>query len=132
MQVVHLHERYAGGVVYPAHNSGVVTRWKIGDDRRFAWVCRGVAAVLNILDLVVSDDAADYRLLPIIVGGDQSSVSVVEFQCWISQEIRNPVLAKLTANSTYDHVLWLGSLYDETANHYVSVSSNETTSTDIP
>ena len=55
MQVVHLHERNSGGVVYPAYDGGVVTRWKVCDDRRFTRVPRSVAAVLNVLDLVLGD-----------------------------------------------------------------------------
>ena len=53
MQVVHFHERNSGGVVYPAHDGGVVTRWKVCDDRRFARVRRSVAAVLNVLHLLL-------------------------------------------------------------------------------
>ena len=52
MQVVHFYERNSGGVVYPAHDGGVVTRWKVGDDRRFARVRWSVAAVLNVLHLI--------------------------------------------------------------------------------
>ena len=52
IQVVHFHERNSGGVVYPTHDGGVVTRWEVCDDRRFARVRRSVAAVLNVLDLV--------------------------------------------------------------------------------
>ena len=40
MQVVDFHERNFGGVVYPTHDGGVVTRWEVCDDRRFASVPR--------------------------------------------------------------------------------------------
>ena len=59
MQIVHFHERNSGGVVYPTHDGGVVTRWEVCNDRGFACVRRSVAAVLNILDLVLGDDAAE-------------------------------------------------------------------------
>src|SRR6266403_676606 len=131
MQVVHFHERNSSGVVYPTHDGGVVTRWEVCDDRRFPRVRRSVAAVLNVLDLVLGDDAADYRMLPVVVGGNQSSGAIVQFQCRISQGIRNAKLAELRANGTYDHVLWLSPLYDEPANHHVVASLNKTTSTDI-
>src|SRR4051794_21522490 len=101
MQVVHLYQPDAGGVVYAADDGGVITGWKIGDNRRFARVRWSVAAILNILDLVVRDDAADDCLSPIVVGGNQSSVSAVQFQCRISQEIRNAMLAEFRANRTY-------------------------------
>src|SRR5262245_15275430 len=130
MQFVHFHEGNSGSVVYPAHDSGVVTRWKIGDDRRFARVRRSVAAVLNILDLVPGDDAADDRMLPVVVRGKQS-IALMQFQCRIGEKIRNPMLAKLRTNGTYDHVLWLSPLYDEAANHHLIASLNKTTSTNI-
>ena len=69
MQVVHFHERNSGGVVYATHDGGVVTWWKVCDDRRFVRVRWSVAAVPNVLDLVVGDDAADDRLLPVVVRG---------------------------------------------------------------
>src|SRR5262245_6469045 len=105
MEIVHLHERNSGGVAYPAHNGGVVTRWKIGDDRRFVRVHWSVAAILNVLDLVLGDDAADDRVLPVVVRGNQSPVAIVQFQCRISQKLRNPILAEFRADGTYDHVL---------------------------
>ncbi len=49
MQVVDFHERNSGGVVYPTHGGGVVTRREGRDDRRFPGVRWSVAAVLNLL-----------------------------------------------------------------------------------
>ena len=91
-----------------------------------------MAAVLNRLDLIASNNPADDRGLPIIIAANQSPVAIVQFQCRISQGIRNTILAELRANGTYDHVLWLRALYDEPANHHVVASLNETTSTNIP
>ena len=79
VQVVHFHERNSSGVIYPTHDGGVVTRWKVCDDRRFVRIRWSVAAVLNVADLVLSDDAADDRGLPIIVAGDQSAAAIVQF-----------------------------------------------------
>src|SRR5262245_55963538 len=131
MQVVHLHERNSGGTVHPAHDRGVVARWKACDDRRFARVRWSVAAVLNILDLVVRDDAANNRMPPVVIAANHSSVSVVQFQRRISEEIRNIMLAQLRANSTYDHVSRLTPLNDESANHYVIASLHKATGTNI-
>src|SRR5512147_1469912 len=103
MQIVHLHERDSGGVVYPAHNGSVITRWQAGDDCGFVWVGRSVAAVLYFLDLVLRDDAADDCLPPVIVGGNQSSCAVVQLQGRISQEVQNTMLAELRSNGTYDY-----------------------------
>src|SRR5260370_1269072 len=119
MQVVHFHERNSDGVIYPAHDGGVVTRWKVRDDRRFVRVRRSMAAVLNVLDLVLGDDAADYRLLPVVIRGNQSPAGIVQFQCWIAHCIWNSVLTELRANRTQDHPLWLSPLYNESANHHV-------------
>ena len=130
MQVVHFHERNSSGVVYPTHDGGVVTRWEVCDDRRFARVRRSVAAVLNVLHLIAGDDSADDRLLPVVVRGQSKPRAIVQFQCRISQGIRNAILAELRANGTYDHVLWLSPLYDEPANHHVVASLNKATSTE--
>ena len=46
-------------------------------------------AVLDRADLVASDNPADYRSLPVIIRGNQSSGAVVQFQCRISQCIGN-------------------------------------------
>src|SRR5215510_4872965 len=131
IQVVHFHERNSGGVVYPTHDGGVVTRWEGCDDRGFPRVARSAAAVLDILDLIASDDAADYRMLPVIVGGNQNPVAIVQFQCRISKGIRNAILAELRTNGTDDHVLWPSPLYDESADHHVIASLNKTTSTNV-
>src|SRR5882724_8432964 len=93
MQVVHFHEPNSSGAVYPTHDGGVVTGREVCDDRRFARVRRGVAAVLNVLDLVLVDDSANDRMLPVVVRGNQSPGAIVQFQCWISQGIRNAILA---------------------------------------
>ena len=93
-------------------------------------VRRSVAAVLNVLDLAAGDDSADYRMLPVVIRGNQSPSAIVQFQFWISQGIRNAVPAELRANSTYDHVLWLNPLYDEPANHHIVAGLNKTTSTE--
>ena len=70
MQVVHFDERNSCGVVYPTQDGSVVTRREVCDDRRFARVRRSVAAVLNVLDLVLGDDAAYDRMLPVVVRGN--------------------------------------------------------------
>src|SRR5881628_2837623 len=75
MQVVHFHERNSRGVVYPAYDRGVIAGWKVCDDRRFARISWSVAAVLNSLDLISSDDAADDRGLPVVVRGNQIPVA---------------------------------------------------------
>src|SRR2546421_12558315 len=85
MQVVHFHERNSSNVVYPTHDGGVATRWEVCHDRRFPRVTRNVAAALNVLDFVLGDDAADYRMLPVVVRGNQSPGAIVQFQCRISQ-----------------------------------------------
>src|SRR5438067_151619 len=131
MQVVHFHERNSSGVIYPTHDGGVVTRWKVCDDRRFTRVPRSVAAVLNVLDLVLGDDAADDRMLPVVVRGNQSPVGIVQFQCWITQRIRNSVASELRTNSTQNHPLWLTPLYNESANHHVVARLHKGASAEI-
>src|SRR5436309_2932401 len=105
MQVVHFHERDSGGVVYPTDNGGVVTRWEVCDDRRFTRVPRSVSAVLNVLHLIGGDDAANDRMLPVVIRCNQSPVAIVQFQCRISQYIWNSVLTELRANRTQNYRL---------------------------
>src|SRR6476659_332935 len=45
MQIVHFDEPNSSGVVYPAHDGGVITRSKVGDDSGFVRVCWSVPAV---------------------------------------------------------------------------------------
>ena len=78
-----------------------------------------MAAVLNILNLIAGDDPADDRGLPVVVRGNQSAVSIVQFQCWIGHCICNSVLSELRANRTQNHPLWLCPLYNEPSNHQV-------------
>src|SRR5262249_44775846 len=56
-KVVHFHQRNSSRVTYTSNDSGVVTRWQVRNDRRFPPVSRSVAAVLNLLDLVVCDNS---------------------------------------------------------------------------
>ena len=87
LQIVHFHQSNSSGVVYAAHNRGVVARWQIRDNRRFACRSRSVAAVLNVADLIAGDNPADYRRLPVIVRANQCSRRIVQFQCRIGQRI---------------------------------------------
>src|SRR5207253_8268021 len=78
-----------------------------------------MAAVLNIVDLVLGDDPADDGSLPVIIGANQSPIAIVQFQCRISQRIWNTILTELGANGADNHSLWSASLHDETANQHV-------------
>src|SRR5690349_1521180 len=90
---VHFHESNSGHVVYTAHDGCVVTPSEDYVDRGFARVPRSVAAVLNKLDLVRGDDPAEDRMLPVVVGGNQSTSAIMQFQRRISQNIWNALLA---------------------------------------
>ena len=79
-----------------------------------------MAAVLNIADLIAGDNPAEYRRLPVIIGSNQCSGPVVQFQSRISQRIGDPILRELRANRTNDHPLWPSSaLNNKTANHHM-------------
>ena len=90
-----------------------------------------MAAVLNILDLVLGDNPADDGSLPVIIGGNQSPIASVQFQCRISQRIWNTILTELGANGADNHSLWSASLHDETANQHVVARLHKGASTDI-
>src|SRR6476620_5092344 len=117
--MVRLHETNSRAAVHPAHDRCVAARWKVCDNRRFPSVSRSVTAVLNFLGLVVADDAADSRNLPIVIRGNLTSTSIVQFQCRIRQWIGNTVLTELGTDGTYDHSLCSRALDDEPANHHV-------------
>src|SRR5262249_20248542 len=113
------------------NNGGVVTRWQICYDRRFAYHIGSVTAVLNILDLVSSDDPADDFSQPVIIGGNQSSVAIVQFQCRIGQWIGNTILAELRPNCTNNHPLWPTALNNKTANHHALARLNKGAGRDV-
>src|SRR5205807_1752412 len=73
LQIVHFHQSNSGGAVYTTHDRRVVACWQVCDDRRFSSVTRCVTAVLDFLHLIVCDDPADDRGLPVIIRGNQSA-----------------------------------------------------------
>src|SRR4029077_6565056 len=88
-------------------------------DRRLAGRSGNVAAVLDGADLAAGDDAAEYRRLPVIVGSNQRSGPIVQFQSWIIQGIGDSIMHELRANGANDHPLWPSTFNNETANHHV-------------
>src|SRR5437899_1885219 len=131
MQIVHFHQSNSGGTVYTTHDRGVVARWQVRNDRRFPCVPRSVTAIDDILDLVVRDNPADYRSLPVIIAANQSPGAVVQFQCRILHWIGNAVLAKLRANGAYDDSLCSRALYDESSDHHVVARLHKAAGTDV-
>src|SRR5881397_1180189 len=113
MQVVHFHQSNSGGAVYTTHDGRVVARWKLCDNRRFPSVTRCVTAVLDFLHLVMGDNPADDRRLPIIIAANQSSRAIVQFQGRVLQRIGNPKLTELRTNGADDHSLGLYTLDNE-------------------
>ena len=63
IQIVHFDKPNSRGVVHPADNRGVVTRWQCCDNRRLPWICWSMAAVPDILNLIAGDDPANYRII---------------------------------------------------------------------
>src|SRR5260370_1157013 len=90
-----------------------------------------MAAVLNIADLIAGDNPAEYRRLPVIIGSNQRSGPVVQFQSRITQCVGDPMLRELGANGTNDHHLWPNPLNDKTANHHVFTGLNKSASADV-
>ena len=73
----------------------------------------------DITDLVLSDDPVNYRVLPVIVGGNQSSSAIVQLQGRISERVRNAILGKLRTNGANNYPLWFAPLNNEAANYHV-------------
>ena len=90
-----------------------------------------MAAVLNIADLIAGDNPAEYRRLPVIIGSNQCSAPVVQFQSGISQGIGDPKLSELRANRTNDHPLWSSPLDNKTTNHHMLARLNKAAGADV-
>ena len=93
----------------------------IADSLAIGW---SVAAVHECRGPGSGDNSADYRGLPVIVRGDQSSCAVVQFQGGISQCTWNIIwrCTELRTYGTNNHLFCAGSLNDKAANHYVVIS----------
>src|SRR5438477_4305367 len=115
VQVVYFHESNASGVVHTRYNGGVVARLQLRNYRRLRWVSWSMPAGLNSGDLAGCDNATDYRMLPIIVRGNQSSCAIVQFQGGIRQCIGNIIWrrSELRTYGTNNHSLGAHSLNDE-------------------
>src|SRR6266576_4018127 len=131
MQIVHFHQSNPCRVIYTVDDRSVVARWKVCDDCRFAWVTRCVAAVYDILDLVLGDNSADDRSLPVIIRGNQRSSAIVQFQCGISHWIRNAILTELRANGANNYPFGSRALHDKPADHHVVARLHKGARTDI-
>src|SRR5262249_5702450 len=131
MQIVDFHQSNSHSAVYPAHDRGVVTCWKVCNDRGFPRVPRRQPAVHDILHLILSDDPADYGSLPVIIRSNQGSVAIVQFQCWVGQWIGNAKLTELRANRTNNHSLWCSALNNEATNHHVVTYLHKAASADV-
>src|SRR5438874_791645 len=103
LQIIHLHESHTSGVAHTAYNCSVIARLQRCDDRRLTWLSWSVPTVLDRADLVAGDDPANYRRLPVIIRSDQSTCTVVQVQCRISQCIGNSKVGKLGADGTQNN-----------------------------
>src|SRR3954469_25892068 len=129
LQIVHFHESYSRGAINAAHDRCVIACREICYDGRFPSICGSPSSIEDLLDLVVHYNPADYCRLPIIVGGNQSSGAIVQFECWISQNVGYAELTEFRANRANNHSLWSVSCNDETSNHDVVIHLDEATST---
>ena len=92
---------------------------------------RSMPAVLNIHDLVLGDNPADDRSLPVIIIGNHSTSAVVQFQGRISQYVLNAVPSELRANGAHDHPLCSAPLDNEPSDHYVIARQNNAATADV-
>src|SRR6266540_3957115 len=78
-----------------------------------------MATVLNVLDLVLGDEATDAGMLPVIIRGNQSSSVVVQLQGRISQRIRKAILTQLRAYGANNQPLCFAPLNNEASDQRV-------------
>src|SRR5215831_12476656 len=90
-----------------------------------------MAAILNVADLTAGDNPADYCGLPVVIGSNQCSTPIVQFQYRITQCIGDPILGELRADRTNDHSLWPSALNDKAANHHMLARLNEAAGADV-
>lgn len=65
-------------------------RLQVCNDRRLAWLPRSMPAALNIHDLVLGDNPADDRSLPVIIRGNQSSAALCSSRIGSVNTFRTP------------------------------------------
>src|SRR5947208_1359971 len=129
--MLHFYEANSGAGIESTHHGGLVTRRQDPNDGRFPLSPRGQAGIHDILHLVLSDNPADDRRLPVIIRSNQISGAIVQFQCGILQWIGNAELTELRANGAYDHSLCSRALDNETTNHHVVPGLHRSASTDV-
>src|SRR5439155_26655236 len=130
-QVGHIHQGTSDLDDYCTHRRSVVARWKICNDCRLQCVTRSVTAIDDILNLVVGDDSTDDCVLPVVVKANESSGTIVQFQCGISQWRRHPILTEFRTNGPYNDSLCSCALDDESADHHVITRLHKAASTDV-
>src|SRR5215208_3252955 len=123
-EIVHFAESNSSGVVYAAHDCGVITCRQLCYDRRFPSVSGGVAAGLDLADLVGGDNSADDGRRPVVIKANQRSCAVMQLQCRISQGIGNAILGELRANRPNNYSFWCP-LNHEASNHHIVTRLNQ-------
>src|SRR6188768_3734927 len=90
LQSIGLDQGDPGRLAFAANNRSVVSRGeKRSDDGRFAIVGRNELGGADRLNL---------RISPVIVEPDNRSISVVEFDRWVRQRVRNPCTSQTRTN----------------------------------
>src|SRR5262245_46228255 len=80
IQIVHFHESNSGGVIHTTHDRGVVTWRQVGNDRGFPSVCWSMATVPDVTYLVGGNGASYDRMNPVIIRGNQSASTIMQFK----------------------------------------------------
>src|ERR1043165_5631663 len=81
-QDINFHQTDADTGIFALHDRCVGAGGESADDGGFARIRRWDSRVDNFLFLV---------RLPIIIGGEQSAVAVVQFQSWVLERVRHPL-----------------------------------------
>src|SRR5262249_2564487 len=129
--IVHFREGHSSGVIHTTHDRRVVTRWQICYDRRFSCVLGRVPAGQDLSPLIASDNPAEDRSLPVIIGSNQRSRNIVQLQRGINHCIGNAMLSELRTYCSNNHLLCLGSLNNESPYHHVVTCLNKGPRTDV-
>jgi hypothetical protein len=81
--------------------------------------------------LIAGDNPADYRMPPVIIGGNQSSGAIMQLQRGISEHVGNAILSQFRANGANNYSLWFGAVNNEAAYHHVVAGLHKAASASV-
>ena len=130
-QVVYFHKSNSSGVVSASHYRGVVPRLQRCNYRRLACRSRSMPAVLDGVDLVGGDNAADHCVCQLSLEAITAPVPSCSSNFGLANALGTLYGGEFRTNRAHNDRLWSGSLNDETADHHVVARLHKGARTDV-